>query len=111
MSKSIPPKDEDIDKIFEKAAKMKEDLEAKLNKLDEEMGVTPEEMKKTMLDPKNFTPEEWKEIQNERKAMVEELGPLLTPEEKKELLKVEELEVEKKKKGKPASSRQKWIQM
>lgn len=111
MDAPLPPKDEEIDEILSKAKILERGYRETMSKIQEGLGLSSEELEEILSNPDNFTPDEWKEIQKERQAALDDLGNLISPEEKEELLKGVDPESEKKKKTKKSSSRQQWIQM
>jgi hypothetical protein len=103
--------DPELDSIFAKMYAMKDDLDAKFNKVSELIGMTSKEIASYLNNPNNFTPSQWEKMQADKKKAEEQLY-LGTGKEAKEKKAKKVIEKQAKdRRGKMIGARKKWLQM
>lgn len=103
--------DPQLKEWIEKMDLMQRELENKTNSLLEKGGHTPLSIKRYLDDPKNFSPQDWQLIQQQRDQLEADLGLAIDPSFRK-LKKTQETKVmSKERKGKTLGSRKNWLDM
>lgn len=103
--------DEQIAEMFERARRMKEEIESKLQEVYDKTGMTRKQVQNYMQNPKNFTVQEWQNIQIGRQDWEGRLYNLIGQEYKAKREKVVQDQNSKERKGKTLGARKNWIPM
>lgn len=101
--------DEQVASLFEKAKKMRQEIDQKLQEVYDKTGMTRKEVENYMSNPKNFTVQEWQNIQIGRKDWEGRLYGILGQEYKEKRAKIVQDQSSKERKGKTLGARKNWI--
>ncbi len=112
-SSPTPPKvvnrDPEITDMLKNIEFMQKDLQNKLEYIKQKTGWGSEEIQKFMANPRNFSPKEWKQLQQNKDILGDQvwstLGMELKPKES------HRKNLAKERKGKTLGARKKWISM
>lgn len=99
----------DVREIMEKAAKMHDELEQKLEETYQKTGWQRQAIKQFLENPNNFSKSEWELVQRQRDYLVNQTWSLITEEEKTRLLHEEKKKQSQVNKGKSLGARKNWI--
>jgi hypothetical protein len=103
--------DDQLAEMFERAKRMKVEIEEKLQEVYDKTGLTRKQVETYMKDPKNFTVQEWQNIQIGRKDWEGRLEHLMGQEYKQKRAKAVQDQSSKERKGKTLGARKNWIPM
>jgi len=103
--------DEQLAEMFERARLMKEEIENKLQEVYDKTGMTRKQVENYMKNPKNFTIQEWQNIQIGRQDWEGKLYNIIGQEYKAKREKVVQDQSSKERKGKTLGARKNWIPM
>jgi hypothetical protein len=101
----------ELEELFAKMYAMKDDLDAKLNKVGELVGMSTKEISSYLNNPNNFSPAQWEKMQADRKKVEQQLYLGMGQEVKEKKAKKVLEKKAKERRGKMIGSRKKWLQM
>lgn len=103
--------DDQLAEMFERAKKMRTEIEEKLQEVYDKTGLTRKQVETYMNNPKNFSIQEWQNIQIGRKDWEGRLYGLIGQEYKEKRQKAVQDQSSKERKGKTLGARKNWIPM
>lgn len=101
--------DEDIQEMFDRMIVMRQELDRKTDELKDALALTKQDINVFFSDPKNFTPEQWKMIQENRTELELKTFAIVGKDPKKVRQKQLESKDAKARKGKTLGARRNWI--
>lgn len=111
QKKGPPPKDEEVNSMFKRIDTLQKDLEKKLEDLYEKGGISHKELETYLINPDNFTKEEWQRVHKNRDRFLNLIWGGIGKEKKKAQAVKKEKKAAKKRKRKTLGSRKGWIRM
>ncbi len=106
-----PVGNKELEEMFKKVYAIKDEVEAKINKLSELSGMSRQEIEIYLGNPNNFAPHIWTKIEREKKAVEDKLYADLGIGAKETRAKKLKEKQEKNRSGKTLGARKKWLQM
>jgi hypothetical protein len=103
--------DPELNDIFAKIYKMKDDLDSKFSHIREMTGMSGTEISTYLNNPNNFTPFQWKQMESDKKLAEERLYLGLGHGTKERRAKKVSEKQAKERRGKMLGARKKWLQM
>lgn len=101
----------DIQIMFNRMNEMQKDLNKKADDLKEKISLSPKDVVTFFSDPKNFTPEQWNIIQNNRAELEKKTWAIIGKDPAKYKEKKLEDKTTKQRKAKSLGARNNWIPM
>ncbi len=99
----------ELDQLFKRMEKMRQDLEEKLQEIFQKSGKTRQQLENYLNNPNNFTPQQWAIVENGRKRIEEKVSKAIGVQQKGLLEKKQRDKAAKGRKGKTLGGRRKWI--
>lgn len=104
-------KNPELEALFDKMYAMRDDLQAKFNKVGEMLGMSSKEISVYLNNPNNFSPSQWAKMQMDKKRAEEQLYLGMGKGEKEQRAKKAIEKQAKERRGKMIGARKKWLQM
>lgn len=111
VSAPISLDDPELNDMFAKIYKMKDDLDNKFSRVREITGLSGSEISNYLNNPNNFTPFQWKQMEMDKKQAEEKLYLGLGKGSKEKSAKKLVEKKTKERRGKMLGARKKWLQM
>lgn len=102
------PKNDENQEIINRIRRMSEELEAKLDNVYKETGLSENQLQEYLSDPRHFTPGTWEKIELVKKRFGIKMWDALGLSYKKRKIQLEEKNT-KERKAKTLGERRKWI--
>lgn len=103
--------DQDIQEMFDKMIEMRQELDKKTDELKDAIALTKQDINAFFSNSKNFTPEQWSIIQQNRTELEQKAFMIVGKDPNKVRQKQLESKETKARKGKTLGSRRNWIPM
>lgn len=100
-----------LDELISNVNKSRDEVVTKLDLIQKELGMSVKDVKEYLNNPRNFKPEQWVYLKEQKKAMQDKLVNELGPDIVKLAEKAEISKTAKERKGKTLGARKNWISM